>query len=94
MAKSTHGPKLNRDWVGLKVKLNRTAQNGFAKLAEGTTGIVDTYSRMGITFLADKCEHCGVQVSISRMERRDFVILTPPEKWPDTRGNPPPRRRW
>lgn len=94
--KSRHylGPKLNRDWIGLRVKLKRAAENGLARLEAGTTGIVDGYPHAGIRFAADKCEHCGVQVFITRMRRYDFEILTPVSEWPDTRGNPPKRRGW
>jgi len=86
-----HGPKLNRDWVGLRVRLRRRARNYYVTLAEGTEGTIDHYSHAGITFESDKCKKCGVQAHISKMRREDFDILTPPDEWPDTRGK---GRKW
>lgn len=86
------GPKLNRDWEGLSVRLLRPARNGYALLPAGTTGEIEGYSRCGIVFVSEKCECCGVQIRISRMRRGDFEILTPSEEWPDTRGQGRRRR--
>ena len=93
MKKRYHGPQLNRDWVGLRVKLRRRVRNAYGSLPEGATGVIDGYSRLGIRFESDSCKKCGLQLSISQMRREDFDILTPPEEWPDTRGNPPKRYR-
>lgn len=79
-----NGPKLNRDWVGLRVKLNFDTANRFEKIPAGSCGIVDLYSRMGIRFEADPCEHCGIQVTITGMHRSSFTILTPRSEWADT----------
>ena len=80
------GPKLNRDWEGLRVKLTRSARNAYGTLAEGTVGVVTRYGPTGIEFYADCCEACGFSPRISGMRRDDFVIITPEEEWPDTRG--------
>jgi len=82
------GPKLNRDWVGLRVKLRRECANAHGTFPRGATGTVESYTggKKGICFQMDECEHCHVALRVSGMRRHDFVILTPPEDWPDTRG--------
>lgn len=81
------GPKLNRDWVGLRVRLKRPAKNGFGSLPAGTVGTVDGYSGVrGIGIETDKCNCCGVSVFIVGLSRGDFEILTPESEWKDTRG--------
>ena len=87
------GPKLNRDWVGLRVELARTTGNSLAELPRGTEGRVDGYTCAGISFLADCCPTCGVRVRITGLRRGDVRILTPMEDWPDTRGQGGRRRR-
>lgn len=83
-----HGPKLNRDWIGLRVRTTREAQNMLCRIPAGTEGTVSSYSggRTGIGFRGDPCDCCGVSVFIKGMQRSDFVILTPRDQWPDTRG--------
>jgi hypothetical protein len=81
-----YGPKLNRDWIGLRVKLKHRATNAMATLAAGTSGIVEGYSNTGIYFESDPCEHCQVKIRVSQMRRHDFEILTPEEEWPNTQG--------
>jgi hypothetical protein len=82
-----HGPNLNRDWVGLRVKLKREARNAMGVLAAGTTGTIASYSsRDRIWFDADKCGSCRCGLMIGGMGREDFTILTPPDAWKDTRG--------
>ncbi len=81
------GPKLNRDWIGLRVKLRRRATNQHGTLPIGTVGFIDGYSAgRQIRFEADSCKHCGFKPSISGMHRSDFAIMTPPDDWPDTQG--------
>lgn len=82
------GPKLNRDWIGLRVRLRREATNAYATLAAGTEGEITGYSsgRPRIEFMSDECPKCKVRIRISGMSRLDFDILTPKEDWPDTRG--------
>lgn len=82
------GPKLNRDWVGLRVRLRREASNSLCTIPAGTEGVIDRYSvgRRAIGFEGDPCECCGVSVHISGLHRSDFVILTPQNEWKDTRG--------
>jgi|GEM_PF-3148631 len=82
------GPKLNRDWVGLRVRLRREASNAYGVLPAGTEGVIKHYSsgRPRIEFMSDECPHCKVRIRISGMSRFDFDILTPKEDWPDTRG--------
>ena len=87
-----YGPKLNRDWVGLRVRPKRSVENRMCKLAPGIEGVVDHYSPKGICFVADGCETCGSQPIVSHMSRFDFDILTPPDEWPDTRGQGRKRR--
>lgn len=81
-----HGPKLNRDWVRLRVKLGRSASTQFATIAAGTLGTIAAYSGAGIRFEADPCEHCRCSLIISHMHRDDFTIVTSPDDWRDTRG--------
>ena len=87
----THGPKLNRDWVGLRVKLTRKAANAHCSIAAGTAGVISSYGRGSnrIYFDADPCELCGGALIICGLNRADFVILTPPEEWKDTWGQKP-----
>lgn len=82
-----HGPKLNRDWIGLRVKLVREARNRSGTIAEGTAGVITNYvaGGLGIRFEADTCEYCQCGLGVVGMHREDFVILTPPDEWPDTR---------
>ncbi len=92
-----HGPKLNRDWIGLRVKLTRRVENMLGTIAEGTAGTVTSYAngRLQIRFEADPCEHCRCALAIAAMGREDFTILTPPEEWKNTQGKGRPRhRRW
>ena len=72
-----HGPKLNRDWIGLRVKLVREAQNGHGVIAKGTAGTITGYTNgvNGIHFGADPCKHCGCALFITAMRREDFTIL-------------------
>jgi hypothetical protein len=88
------GPKLNRDWVGLRVRLLGKAQNQIGTIPAGTTGTIASYTggRMGIRFEADACQHCGISMRVSGMVRRDFAILTPSSEWKDTRGKGRPYR--
>ncbi len=89
-----HGPKLNRDWIGLRVKLKRRAKNMLGTIVEGTCGTVTVYSGgRGIRFEADLCKHCGCALAVAGMHRSDFTILTPPEEWKNTQGKGRPRRR-
>ena len=83
-----HGPKLNRDWIGLRVMLVRQAENMLGTLAEGTTGKVTSYAhgQRQIRFEADPCEHCRCAFAIAGLARGNFVILTPPEEWKNTQG--------
>lgn len=85
---ANHGPKLNRDWIGLRVRLRVEAGNYYGRLAIGTTGVIDAYSPAPrrITFLADKCECCGIRLRVSRLYRHYFEILTPEEEWSNTQG--------
>lgn len=82
------GPQLNRDWVGLRVRLNRDAKNMLCSIPLGTEGTVSSYSagKSAISFTGDKCECCGVSVHISGLRRVDVDILTPLDEWKDTRG--------
>jgi hypothetical protein len=79
------GPKLNRDWIGLRVRLITENANGYARLQPGTEGYIRNYSPKGIEFESDKCECCSVRVFMTRLQRSDVEIITPEEKWPDTR---------
>ena len=78
------GPKLNRDWVGLKVRLVSESVNGFARLPAFTEGTVRSYNNKGIEIESDKCECCGVRVFMTRLQRSDVEVITPEEEWPDT----------
>ena len=80
------GPKLNRDWVGLRVKNHETIRNGCAKVEKGSTGTIIRYPSTGIIVEFDSCKTCKVAPIFSRMHRMDFLILTPMAEWPDTRG--------
>lgn len=88
MALGRHGPKLNRDWVGLRVMLMRDAENAYGRIAANTTGTITAYSpgRRAIEFQADGCGSCGFRPTICAMPRHAFEILTPVDEWPDTRG--------
>jgi len=79
------GPKLNRDWIGLRVIFLKDQGNGYGKLPAGTEGTVRTYNNKGIEFESDKCECCGVKIFMTRLQRCDVEVLTPEEEWPDTR---------
>lgn len=88
MAATIKGPELNRDWVGLRVRLRRRASNSFNVIPAGTEGVVQSYSpgKSAIRFTGIPCSSCGVAVVISGMHRSDFEIITPESEWPDTRG--------
>jgi len=81
-----YGPKLNRDWIGLRVTLRREAQNLVGVVARGARGEITEYTggRRGIQFTPDGCSHCGCSIIISGLRREDFTILTPPEAWRNT----------
>jgi hypothetical protein len=83
-----HGPKLNRDWVGLRVQLVHRAENSLGTIAGGTTGTITSYDsgHMRIRFEATPCEKCQCAFAVAGMYRRDFVILTPRGKWKNTQG--------
>lgn len=82
------GPKLNRDWIGLRVRTLRSMRSQLCSIPNGTEGTVRSYSpgRQGIGFEADPCGYCGIAAFISGLSRGDLKILTPREDWPDTRG--------
>jgi len=80
------GPKLKRDWVGLRVSLRGSHKNGHARFPEGMTGTITRFTsgRRHFEFTADKCEHCGIQLSICGLYEDSFTILTPRAEWKDT----------
>lgn len=82
------GPELNRDWIGLRVRLLGEVQTFLCKIPSGTKGTIGAYGagRRGIRFDADPCIVCGVAASSLGLKRRDFRILSREEDWPDTRG--------
>lgn len=82
------GPKLKRDWVGLRVCVLCELQNFYGVIPAATYGTITDHSpgHRQYTFTADACRHCGIQLKMSGLQRRDFAIVTPPEDWPDTRG--------
>lgn len=81
-----NGPKLQRDWVGLRVRLLKSTQNSLVRIPAGTTGVIDACHKGKVRFIGDPCKCCGVSVVITGMRVRDFGILTPPDEWPDTTG--------
>lgn len=82
------GPKLNRDWIGLRAALRYGAENAYGTLAKDTVGTITDYGigRRGIRFEADQCNHCNCALAVSGMRRLDFNILTPSSEWKDTRS--------
>lgn len=69
-----NGPKLNRDWIGLRVRLKRNAANSYVAFAAGTIGEVISYrgGRNGISFKSEPCPHCAASLIIAGMHRGDF----------------------
>lgn len=90
----SNGPKLNRDWIGLRVRFIRENANGYGRVRPGLEATVTNYNNKGIEIEGDKCECCGVSMFMSRLERSDFEIITPEEEWPDTRGQGRRRSRY
>ena len=82
------GPRLNRDWVGLRVATRNPAGNYYVKVPAGTEGEITSYSpgKAGIRVQFDPCETCGVAAFIAGFSRTQLDILTPHTEWPDTRG--------
>lgn len=80
------GPKLNRDWVGLTVRLTRRVTTQLVTHPAGTRGTVTQYAGYGIEFTADKCDCCGAQARVIRLARADVQIITARQDWPDTRA--------
>ena len=44
------GPKLNRDWIGLRVELRRAVGNAYGELPAGTKGVINYQPEYTVTF--------------------------------------------
>jgi hypothetical protein len=76
MSKAPPGwPRLQRDWVGLRVKLKRRLWSGLMTIPAGTvcTVVETTIGRCRLT--TDACPACGVAVHISRVAPFDLTLV-------------------
>jgi hypothetical protein len=77
--KAAGWPKLLSECRSLRVRLRREASNRFGVIPRGTAGTLDKYPASSwerLEFTADKCEHCGLALSVSRLSWRDFEVLS------------------
>ena len=62
------------DYEGLRVRTLTTLANGLGSIPAGVTGIVTHYSR-GLDIKTDKCECCGLSMSISRVSEEQVELI-------------------
>lgn len=66
--------------VGKLVKTDRDLQNGFARIPAGTKAKITGTSWAGFTILSEKCPHCGIQIYMSHVKRKDLTLIGGEEK--------------
>jgi hypothetical protein len=67
-------PKLLRDVQDFPAETRRELGNGYMLIPSGTRGVIRHGSRWtNLTFQADKCECCGVQMRMHGCEKKDFM---------------------
>lgn len=67
-------PRRMADWEGRKVRTLREIVNGYMVIPAGTVATI-TRARSGVTLRGDACGHCGVAVSVSRVNPVALQLL-------------------
>lgn len=78
------GPKLNRDWAGLRVRTVCKLRNGMCVLPKGYMATVLYYGPKGIEIEADACLECSARKIVTCCRRDQFEIVTPKSEWKDS----------
>ena len=69
-------PRVQRDWVGMRIKITRDMQNGFVSVKAGHKGEINSVThKYAIRINLDGCGHCNVAPSFSRVSWRDLEIV-------------------
>ena len=81
-----NGPKLKRDWVGLRVRARRDIQIVHGIAPKGTHGVVDGYYH-GCVVIFEAMGADDMPLRITQVQCYSLEVVTPPEEWPNTEGD-------
>lgn len=71
-------PRIQREWNGRAVRLNRGAANSWGAVPAGAIGtIFGPYGANGFRFKTERCSCCGFQFTCSRVRKEDFDLVEP-----------------
>jgi len=74
MDAKTYETTTEKSFMGRKVRTLVKMQNSLLVIPEGSTCKI-TRKFGGFNLIADPCEHCGVQIRITRVPHRDVELI-------------------
>lgn len=68
-------PKLKRDYKGGTIRTKHDVQNGWGVIPAGTIATISHQSPKGSTIRVPRCECCGLQAHVSRVDAETFEFV-------------------
>ena len=74
MTKKEYRSYTESQLLGRKVRLVRPVANSYAVMSAGAVGTIDR-KYTGLSLIFDKCETCGIQFRINRVQPHEVELL-------------------